>query len=215
LRELLKDKSPTRIVDSLEEGRLYRHTPAFLNAWGPPAVLTDARNRKQRTIVRRCDVAAETLVLLVPGLPEFHPLLDDADERVAEMSLTLSRYRGRYRQLSLAERTLLGRSDCDHYTVQFIADLPPLGRPATAEDVKLGKAVFHLGGKGKLVDLKLPALGTWKKGGKPGTPSGGIIVQAEMRPNGEVVYGVIERHAIRMAPALEFVAVTPLPRARE
>jgi hypothetical protein len=91
-------------------------------------------------------------------------------------------------------------------------DFPPLPHPATADDVKAGKAIFHLDGQGKLADVPLPAVGIWKKTAKEREPRRGLILQAELGPDGEILYGVIERNAIRTVPASDFATVTPLAK---
>jgi hypothetical protein len=65
------------------------------------------------------------------------------------------------------------------------------------------RAVFHLGGKGKLAKQKLPAVAILK-GEK------GLIVQAEIGPDGKPVYGIITGPAIRRVEAKDVTAVEPL-----
>ena len=52
--------------------------------------------------------------------------------------------------------------------------------------------------------MKLPARGIWQKDAKKENPVAVLIVQAEMGPDGEVMYGIIEAHAIRSVAAREF-----------
>jgi hypothetical protein len=80
--------------------------------------------------------------------------------------------------------------------------------------MKTGRAVFHLAGKGKLPDVELPARGTYRPAAKGKAPRCCLIVQAERDAKGEVLYGVIERHAVRMLSARDLVEVTPLKRIR-
>jgi hypothetical protein len=83
----------------------------------------------------------------------------------------------------------------------------PLGRAATADDVKAGKAVFHQGGKGKVADLKLPAVAVLKHDENKERPPRLLIVQAEVGPDGKAIYGVITRADIRMVPADELTGI--------
>jgi hypothetical protein len=72
-----------------------------------------------------------------------------------------------------------------------------------------GRAIFHLDGKGKLADLKLPAVGTLKDSDKKESEKRVLIVQAEVGPDGEVVCGVIGKNEIRTARGKELSAVAP------
>jgi hypothetical protein len=74
--------------------------------------------------------------------------------------------------------------------------LRPLGRVATAEDVKSGKAIFYLDGKGRPSNLKLPACAVRKGGDKDGQ-QGVLIMQAETGPDGKTILGVIEPAGIK------------------
>jgi hypothetical protein len=111
----------------------------------------------------------------------------------------------------------------------FLPDILPLDRAAFHADVKAGKAIFHLGGKGKAADLQLPAVAEWKHNAKKdqplrprpermefrrdGTVFQGVgpllllIVQAEIGRDGGVVYGVIMREGIRTASARELTNI--------
>jgi hypothetical protein len=150
---------------------------------------------------------AGEMTMLCAGLPAFHPLLKDAEERRAAIKKVLDQFRGRWRVLTDAERRAVAGNTSE---VRFGPDLRPLGRPATAEDVKGGRAVFHLDGKGKLAEVGIPARGKYKRAARADGPRSTLIVQAEVGPGGEVVYGVIERHAIRAVPARAFAEVIPL-----
>lgn len=96
-------------------------------------------------------------------------------------------------------------------------DIEPLGRPATADDVRKGKAIFELQGKGKLASAKLPLAGTLKgakeviEEGRPKKTGGVLIVQAEAGPDGKVRYGVITAHSMRMVSADDVKDIRPVP----
>jgi hypothetical protein len=66
-------------------------------------------------------------------------------------------------------------------------------RGATPEDLKTGRAIFHLDGKGIPVALVLPALGELKDGGAQAGegPRQVVIVQAEAAADDAITYGVI------------------------
>ena len=61
----------------------------------------------------------------------------------------------------------------------------------------------------------MPARGAFRAAGDgKQPPRHGLVVQAEMQPDGAIVYGVIERHAIRRAGADEFAEVIPLKKVK-
>lgn len=88
--------------------------------------------------------------------------------------------------------------------------LVALKQPATAEDVKAGRAIFHLGGKGQIADMKLPASGVIKKATDKDDDSGVLIFQTEVEPGGNTIYGVVGKRGIRAMPAKELRNVKPL-----
>jgi hypothetical protein len=209
LRKMLDDSTQTRLRMSYRAGNTL---PVAYGGGGSsgqciaPAILLDPKMRRESAVVRRCDLAGKECGVFA-GLPEFHPLLKVADGRLAEIRKAIDKYPGRYRALTPVEALAIAGND---YAALFGPDIAPLERPATAADVKAGKAIFHLDGKGKRANLDLPARGTWPKVGKEKAPRTCLIVQAEVQPSGATVYGVIEHHAIRMVPAEEFADVTPL-----
>ena len=77
--------------------------------------------------------------------------------------------------------------------------------------MKAGKAVFHLDGKGKLTDLKLPAVGLLIPDDKKKRWSTVLIVQAEVSADGQVTYGVIMKEDVRAVPGRELTNIKTLP----
>lgn len=171
-----------------------------------PRFLTDPKLRKNGAYGRRCDLAAEKLYEVVIGVPRCHPLRFDNEERLAELKKAIDRCAGRYRIATQTERDLIWSN---HWSPTYIPDISPLNHPATAADVEAGRAIFHLDGKGKLTDLKLPASGTVKGDTPASKTEPALIVQAEEGPQG-VVYGVITRTALRTLPANEVTSIKPL-----
>jgi hypothetical protein len=201
LRKLLDDKKTLNVTVMLgDNGVLHANGWSIL-----PPILADPKNRKSKVEMRRCDMAGQLLARLVSGIVDFHPLVNDADARLADMARTLDKYAGRFRRLTEAEQLALAQH-C------YVPDIRPLDRPATAADVESGKAVFHLDGKGKLGDVRLPLVATWPAQSKKAGLRKGLIVQAELRPDGEVVYGVVEYHSIRAVLGSELATVTSLPK---
>jgi hypothetical protein len=146
------------------------------------------------------DRAGEMLI----GLPKYHPLRRDADRVLVETRTLLARYGRHVRPMTWDEGE---RLKFNHSGTTFIPDIRPLGRPATANDVTAGRAVFALPG-GRVADVKLPA---WVilKGDRKADPLAGVVVQAEVGPDGKVVYGAIFRHAIRAVRADEVERIEP------
>jgi hypothetical protein len=164
------------------------------------------------------------ITALVVGIPPFHPLHRDAAKSLPALKAFLDRHGRRFRRLTEAEaRRYDLRGD-----PAYAPDIRPLGRPATAADVAAGRAVFHLGGKGKPVanppaavvlrpavrQAWVPADGQVWLGltlwlATSERPQYGFVVQAEAGPDGKVVYGVIFRHAIRAVGADEVERVEP------
>jgi hypothetical protein len=212
LRQALDDATPTGWVYQIEDGHVYGHRESLrissTSGCKVPAILADPAKRRDKAAECGGDAAAAQLSASVLGMPEYHVLLRDADRRrqAIKVKETCDRFRESFRLLRLEERQAL---DCE-WEIAFMPDMPPLGRPATEFDVRAGKAIFHLDGKGQLADLKLPAAGTLKSGDKKEGEKRVLIVQAEVGPDGEVLYGIIGKGQIRMAREKEMAAVAPL-----
>lgn len=208
LRPALDDVTPTGATLAVEDGRVSWSSEKGWSALEMPAILRDPAVRKAKAAERRCDEAAANVSSLTAGVPAYHPLLKDADDRLPKLKAALDRF-PRFRRATDAETAVL-RPPADRpenfvfdYTRQglFVPAVGLLDRPATADDVKAGRAVFHLDGKGKPTDLHLPAFAFLKKGERP--PERVLIVQAEAGPDGAVTYGVVTRHDVRTLAAGE------------
>jgi hypothetical protein len=151
---------------------------------------------------RRCDMVAKKLDWMLAGAPKCSGLPKDADSDVDALKSFLKRFDGKIRQAADADQKAL-KHEKWHTWVYFVPDIRPLSRPATAADVKAGRAVFHLAGKGKLSKRKLPAVAEMKG-------ENGLIVQAEIGADGKEVFGVITRHALRRVEAKEAKRIKPL-----
>jgi hypothetical protein len=92
----------------------------------------------------------------------------------------------------------------------FMPDIRPLNRAATADDVKAGKAIFHLSGKGKPAEIRLPAVAIRKADANNKQAPRLLIVQAEVDSDGEMMCGVISREAMRALPRSELQDVKSL-----
>jgi hypothetical protein len=79
-------------------------------------------------------------------------------------------------------------------------------------DVTAGRAVFHLDGKGAVIPVKAKTWVILKTDAKKDNPPQGLVVQAEKNDKGELIYGVIFRHAVRPVSATD---VEVVPEKRE
>jgi hypothetical protein len=207
LRQGLDDSRPTGATFKIWGENLVRITVNGSSPTGIPWALADPAARKAEAKERACDRAAERLKKLMIGLPDYHPLLRGADKSLEQLKKSFDRFRGRYRRATLRELKAWGGSS---YQVFFLPDIRPLGHAATAKDVKAGRAIFHLRGRGKPADLKLPAVGAID--GNRGTNV--LIVQAEMGPGGAVTYGVIGFEGIRAVSGKKVSSIRPLDSRR-
>jgi hypothetical protein len=171
-----------------------------------PAGGADPKDWHEHVEHTRADDAADRLGDIFFGLPEYHPLRKDAARVLAETRAVLLRHYRHVRKLTWDDQRAFGIGGGN--TV-YVADIRPLGRPATATDVDAGRAVFELRGAGRVTDQKLPAWITLRADAKHPDASKGLVVQAEVGPDGKAVYGVIFRHAIRAVKAEEVERVEP------
>ena len=223
LRAELDRKEPTGITYRIEADSLKRIGGDCFGSGGIPDPLTDAGKRKAKARERRADAAAMKLGDLVFGLPRYHPLLKDAEDRLATARKLLDRHR--FILMTEQEGSALDFGLFDD--TYFRPDLGLLGRPATSEDVRKGKAIFHQNGRGKLAEIKLPATGIlkrdwpdWPKKGEGGeglfadadTYWRVLILQAERRPDGKLLLGIVGRHEIRAIPAAQVCDIKPVKK---
>jgi hypothetical protein len=209
LRKALADPAPTQGVWEVKGDTLYYDGNKMRRQEPLPDLLADPTRRRDRAEEHACDAAAHRLSCLVLGVPPYHPLLRDTDDRLRAVKDTFDRFRGRYRRLSEDERSQLGLSGRQP---EFVADVGPLGRAAAEFDVCSGQAIFHLDGKGKPTNLRVPAVGVLRRSGKEERV---LVVQAEVGADGETVYGIIGRHEVRAAKAKEVAKVTTLTPKKE
>ncbi len=218
LRQALDDTSPTGARYSVENNTLWRRElgGGVSETARPdlgrrvPVFLANPDERQDVAQERVCDLAAEKLGDLVAGLPLYHPILKDAEKHLNAFKAAFDRFAGNYRSVTSRELDSLSSREgqsLSTWSPAFIPDISPLGRPATAGDVKAGKAIFHLGGKGTQANQSLPAMAVFKDDEKKEHPRHVLIVQAEVSPDGQVTYGIIMKEAIRAVAARELAAI--------
>jgi hypothetical protein len=218
LRKALDDKSPTGARYYVEKNTLWRREK--ISGFGEnsrpnlgrpvPAFLANPPDRQDAVQERACDLAAERLGDLVAGLPLYHPILKGADKRLTAFKIAFDRFAGKYRCVTPRELESLHFTESQTlatWTPAFIPDIQPLSHPATAADVKAGKAIFHLDGKSKQSNQSLPAIAVLQCDGKKEHPPHVLIVQAEVSSDGQVTYGVIMKENIRAVAARELTAI--------
>jgi hypothetical protein len=170
LRQALEDTTPTGVIYKVDRTML---------------------KSGSRTEERVCDAAAMQLTELIFGLDSYHPLLEESDKRFGEIKAFLDRFKGRFQRATGTEEDLL---DIHPNYITYIPNIRRLKRPATEEDVKAGRAVFHFGGKSKPAPPLFPASGALED-------RRALIVQAEIGPDGSVTYGVISHNGLRKIPS--------------
>jgi hypothetical protein len=158
---------------------------------------------RARAEERVCDRLALKLSRAIAGAPEFHVLRSDSEAQFTAVAEFVGRYGRRFRVLGYREsdwmRARPERLCC-------VPDVRPLNRAATVADIGSGDAVFHLNGKGEPAVAELPVWVLLKDN------TIGLAVQAEVGPEGTMVYGVIFRRGMGAVPAEEVERVLPTMR---
>jgi len=103
-RELDNTTLTGTVVSVNDEGHYVERHQGGSSSGSIPDVIADPASRRQRAELRRCDVAASKLHELVIGLPGFHPLMKDADQRLDKLRKTLEQSMGSLRSATSEER---------------------------------------------------------------------------------------------------------------
>jgi HEAT repeat protein len=177
-------------VEGKSLSRTTGNSRAMRPVWG---ALADPAKRHASADERHQDRAGQKLTDVLVGVPMCHALFKDEAKRLAALKAYVAKYRGRFRVAAAAEAEAF---ELAVWTGAFIPDIRALGRAAKEADVKAGRAVFHLSGKGKAE--KLPAARAVEVKGERG-----LVVQAESDGEGKVHYGVIFRHSMRRVDAAD------------
>ena len=143
---------------------------------------------------------AQRLSGMIVGLRPLHPLQNDVDKRLKETKAFVDLYARRFRSVTWHETEKWNVHSLHNW---YVPEITPHGRPATADDVKLGRAVFELNGRGTVAKQSLPAWLVLKADAKEKKPDFGLAVQAEVDSDGKLIYGVIFRNEIRAVRADE------------
>lgn len=173
----------------------------------------------ERADERLSDRAAEAIANRCFGIPLSSPLRRDREQVHHLIDGMIVRYTPRWRELGfdetmrfrgwprqygrLGDRVLFYCGTGHSPPPLAIPDIKPLKRPGTAADVRSGHAIFELGGKGKVAEQKLPAWLLLKSDAKQNAPPFGLVVQAELGPDGKIIYGVIFQNKLRAVKADE------------
>jgi hypothetical protein len=211
LRRELDNSKPTGATFRIEGPLLHREYKQGSGTEDIPPLLNDPRLQGKAVNERNCDVAAVKLGLLVFGLGDYHPLQFDAAARLEAIKSFLDRFRNGYRRATPTEARFLHVFGDDPV---YLPNMPPLNRPANAEDVAKGRAIFALTGAAKMARLQLPAVAFWKHSPRPRDPGQPpkplLIIQAEIDKDGKTFYGVVSDGTARRVDADEVVDVRPM-----
>ncbi|HJZ93826.1 MAG TPA: hypothetical protein VKE40_23335 [Gemmataceae bacterium] len=224
----LKDRGTTGVHYYLRGNEVEESNGTKPRRESVPADPDDRDTWLEHVEQRVADVAAERLSMIAVGLPAYHPLRRDADRVLTETKAILDRHARGFRPMTPIE---MERFDSRFERIGFIPDIRPLARPATPDDVRNGRAVFHLDGKGKVSSTTLPAWLVLKADAEKVTAvvesdpwevtmaravlrrsaqaPAGLVVQVEVGPDGKLVYGVIFRNGIRAVRADEVDRIEP------
>jgi hypothetical protein len=212
LRRELDDSKPTGATFRIEGQLLHRDYKQGSGTEDIPPLLNDPRLQGKAVNERNCDVAAVKLALLVFGLGDYHPLQFDAAARLEAIKGFFDRFRNGYRRITPMEARFLNVFGDDP---TYIPNMPPLNRPANAEDVAKGRAIFALMGAAKVARLQLPAVAFWKdraeRRDEPGQrPKPLLILQAEIDKEGKTIYGILSEGTARRVDANQVADVRPM-----
>lgn len=200
LKSALADLTPTATAWSIADSRLTETGARYSSSSDIPRELQGVQLR-DRVDERTCDRAAARLSQMVVGLPTYHPLMRDAEQRLSRLTETMDRWSASARALTPSERKAL---QLDSYQPRFILAPAPLDRAAGPADVAAGRAVFALGSSARRGALALPASATWTIPGQSPVPV--LIVQAEEDDSG-IRYGVVSRERIVAVPGAEVAGI--------
>jgi hypothetical protein len=146
------------------------------------------------------------------GLPRYDPRQQRRDESLAAIKKTFDSF-VKYRCANDIEAESLYFHP-PHPV--YVPDLPPLGRAATAEDVKAGKEIFHLDGRGRMAKLDLPAAASLVKPGQKVNDRRSsrrvMILQAEVNADGNLLYGIVGDGPGRIAKPSELTDIKPIKK---
>ncbi len=188
LSNALNDDTPT--------GRMYS-----------PLTTGDNATRTEDVPQLISDQVAVALGTLIWTLPRGEPPFIGNAAHMDKLRKEVSRYR--FRPETEQETSVKQEGEVWAVSRGLLPDIPPLGRPATPEDVAVGNAVFTLNGEGTVADLKLPAGAVFTADAGKDTPRTAIIVQAEKAKDGSVHYGALFRGGIGIMTDKELTVLIP------
>ncbi|WP_238602962.1 hypothetical protein [Fimbriiglobus ruber] len=96
LRGALDDRSPRGFRLRIVGNAIVRHYQHSVSYYPIPEYLLDPKTRRSATEECVCDAAAQMLGDLIDGLPKYHPLCIDADERLSAMKVAFDSSAGTY-----------------------------------------------------------------------------------------------------------------------
>lgn len=202
----LENKRPTGRTFWLTERGYISNSDAPQNGDGIEdwlKALNPASNVTQKELLQDC--AALALVDRVPGLPRYHLLAPDREERLARIRFLTKAWAGRMKEPDYDLQKAVGFYFAGNY---LTPELTPLTKPATEADVASGRAVFTIKNS-QLADLgiPLPAQATIGKGEDAESVA---VIQAERFENGKTLCGILGRHRFESVPLSELNNLRPM-----
>jgi hypothetical protein len=196
----LDDRRPTGAVWKMENGEAIRHLGDGTSGGSLDQRFSGERMEAE-AVERRCDQAAVRLSELMAGLPPYHCLLADRDERLAVIRLRLQVHLRCVRRLYPSE---IRRFKPEYAGYGEFGFAPWTGdAPATPADVAQGTALFSLGPGAHLVDIPLPAEAIWHPPGKTRRDLPIMVYQAEAHAAGQRHYGILAADFVGEVPEAE------------
>ena len=199
LRQQLNDKTKTGGVYRADEDSITYTLGDGTDYETLPPCLANPKQRRNRVTERAYDSAGIALCELILGLPYYHPLQKRSEQNLKDLKQALDRSNG-FRRITKLEAKFLYQEF--NNTPWFVPRFTPLGRPATEDDVKKGRAIFSLTGKRTVARLQLPAAG-WLGEERV------LIVQAEVT-DGKTFYGAIGTRFMRKVEASKVTKVVTI-----
>ncbi len=209
LATALDDMTPTGGRWRIQDGHMTYAGPHG-SSWGPVTQEFTSDQWADQAAERRCDLAAHAIAQMVIGLPGYHPLLKDRDQRLAEIVATLQAYGHCLRVATSDEQDLLAVANAQGDRWCGFAP-EPLLRPATADDQAAGRALFTVGPGARVADLRLPAKALYHAPGKADAPEPVVVVQAEDDAAGHRHLGLLASHHVLVVDGSRVTDVQPFP----
>lgn len=221
LEESLSDTRETGYTDLLREERdewkLFHREPDGTGMLADGTPYLDESKFDRTWNLRVCDRACAGLLKLLGDHTEdtYLPLAKDRGTVIDGLRTYLARHRGTFCELS---DHLDGGTGFSIEGGRFLPILPSLDRPATADDVTAGRAVFHLADAGPKPRIRTPVAAEWLARKQSGWSSDGqaygrdvVILQVERDAKGDLWFGIADGNGFHVVPNKEIGTLWRIP----